>query len=76
MEQQNPDAWVDLKKAIELFHSRADDLISPFHCEHDTLYVSVDPGSFTSAELEQLAEWGFLPGADEPMFYSFRFGSA
>lgn len=69
-----PAAWADLLAALPLLaRGRTNDL-SPYHCEHDQLTVSADPGKFTAAEIAQLDEWGFHH--DGAYFYSFRYGSA
>lgn len=68
------DAWDDLKKAIELFSQHPGSKISPFHCEHDELWVMCDPTEFTEEELEDLKELGFIVSEDS--FMSHRFGSS
>jgi hypothetical protein len=52
----------------------------PFHCEHDVLYVAVDPNLVGEDDLKRLEELGFEPcalgGGEEPdCFQSFRYGS-
>ena len=53
----------------------------PTHCEHDILLVLIDPALVPEREVVRLEELGFYAGeieesADEPCFYSFRFGSS
>lgn len=69
------DAWTDLSKAIELLARHKTNSVSPFHCEHDELYVMSDPEKYTSEELTELDELGFFVNSDDG-FSSFRFGSA
>lgn len=70
-----PEAWADLIKAVTLLARGQTDDISPFHCEHDELWVQADPEKFTPEEIAQLDEWGFFPDSDGG-FKSFRYGSA
>lgn len=72
-----PAAWRDLIQALGLLAKHQNNNVSPFHCEHDTLYVSADPEKFTPDELAQLDAWGFFPD-DEfgEGFRSYRYGSA
>jgi len=72
-----PPAWQDLISALKLLARGQSNDISPFHCEHDELTVMSDPAQFTSEELEQLDTWGFFPSLDdEPVFTSYKYGSA
>ena len=47
----------------------------PTHCEHDVMYVAVNPDLVSDDDLVKLAELGFEeePGSD--MFHSTLFGS-
>ncbi len=52
---------------------------SPFHCEHDVLYVcDVDASKVSPDDLARLEVLGFLVTDEhhEPQLISFRFGSA
>ena len=69
-----PSAWEDLIKGLTTLAQHPDDDISPLHCEHDTLWICADPAAFTSEELADLKELGFIP--DDGGFVSYRFGSA
>ena len=68
------DPWKDLVKAVELLavHKTGE---SPFHCEHDELFVMSDPDKYDADELAQLEEWGFFVNDDDG-FSSYRYGSA
>ncbi len=68
------DAWANLKTAIELLSKHPSDTVSPFHCEHDELWVMSDAEAFTPEEIAQLDELGFF--VDDGGFKSFRYGSA
>lgn len=53
--------------------------ISPTHCEHDALYVCVDPKQVTAEDVKRLEKLHFLTSEDpdfEGCFVSFYFGSA
>lgn len=69
-----PVVWRDLLDALTLLcRGRMDDKV-PLHCSHECLFVRSDADSFTTGELGQLKDWGFMP--DEPgWFYSNRYGS-
>lgn len=47
----------------------------PTHCEHDVMYVMVDPANVTAEDVAELERLGFEADRDEDHFYSFRFGS-
>ncbi len=47
---------------------------SPFHCEHDTLYVMIEPQIVSVEDKAALRELGFIAASDN--FVSHRFGSA
>lgn len=48
----------------------------PFHCEHDTLYVMVDPEKVPEDDLKRLEVLGFRPSNLGGCFESSRYGSA
>jgi len=50
--------------------------VNPTCCEHDVLYVLVNPAQVTAADRDRLSVLGFLADASEHHFYSHRFGSA
>ncbi len=64
----------DLIRALIIFdnYTSAD---YPTHCEHDILYVMVDPTEVSSSHLALLETLGFLPDEENNHFYSYRFGS-
>lgn len=79
--------WDALTEAIQIFKKADPDVHYPFHCEHDILYVLVDPDKVIQEEKDRLKELGFEDGNEpdedgnvsgeyEGMFYSFRFGSS
>jgi hypothetical protein len=48
----------------------------PTHCEHDVMYVSIDPSLVSDEDLASLDELGFTPDhgfAD--VFKSYKFGN-
>lgn len=62
----------DLIKALQIFlkYGNPD---YPTSCNHDELWVDIDPKKVSEEDLEMLKSLGFFP--DESRFYSFRFGS-
>lgn len=65
----------DLIAALTIFRKYTDSL-NPTGCDHDVLYVYVDPLDVTDEDLEQLEKLGFFAEEDDEHFYSYRFGSA
>lgn len=80
----------ELIEALQILFKYAPDLTYPFHCEHDILYVLIDPADVSDEDKKRLKELGFEDGNEsededgeaidnseyEGMFYSFRYGSA
>lgn len=62
----------DLIKALQIF-SKYTESEHPTHCEHDILYVCVNPEEVSSEDLDTLEELSFT--ANEDLFISYRFGS-
>lgn len=62
----------DLIEALTIF-SKYSDTLYPTHCEHDELFVCVNPELVSPEDLKRLEELSFNPQGD--LFYSFRFGS-
>jgi hypothetical protein len=62
----------DLIKALQIFLKYGDPRW-PTHCEHDVLYVMIDPSIISKDDLSTLDEIGFFDNGDH--FESFRFGS-
>ena len=48
----------------------------PTHCEHDALYVCIDPDIVSNEDVATLDVLGFFPDPDSDMFLSFKYGSA
>lgn len=46
---------------------------SPTNCNHDELWVDVDPEIVSADDIKELEELGFIP--DDEGFISYRFGS-
>lgn len=63
----------DLIKALQIF-LKYDNPYAPTHCEHDTLYVMVDPDEVSEEDKERLEELSFHDEGE--YFISYRFGSA
>lgn len=64
----------DLIKALTLLRKYANP-DSPTNCDHDTLFVNIDPGLVSPDDLQQLDELGFFPDSDAEGFMSYKFGS-
>lgn len=62
----------DLIEALAIF-SKYSDTKFPTHCEHDVLYVLVNPGLVSTEDMAKLEELSFKPDGD--IFQSYRFGS-
>lgn len=68
----------DLIAALTIL-SRYTDTKYPTHCEHDVLYVLVDPNLVPEKEKELLGTLGFYSGETDieiDCFYSYKYGSA
>lgn len=48
----------------------------PTICEHDILYVKIDPKTVSKKDILKLEGRGFIPNYELNNFYSHRFGSA
>lgn len=65
----------DLIQALQIFLKYGDPKY-PTHCEHDSLFVGMDPNVVSDEDKKALDELGFFVASDEPEgFTSFRFGS-
>ena len=62
----------DLIKALQIFlkYGNPD---YPTHCEHDCLYIDIDPELVSDEDKIELEELGFDPNGDG--FISYKFGS-
>lgn len=48
----------------------------PTHCEHDVLFVDINPELVSEEDLKKLDEIGFYPSEENPEgFISYKFGS-
>ncbi len=65
----------DLIEALQIM-SKYDKPAYPTHCEHDELFVFVDPSLVTPEDLGKLRKLGFFADEGEQCFKSYRFGSA
>lgn len=63
----------DLIKALIIFRKYTDSQ-SPTHCEHDVLYVMVEPSKVSAEDKKELKKLGFNEDSDN--FQSFKFGSS
>jgi hypothetical protein len=64
----------DLIEALQIMRKYANPKF-PTHCEHDIMYVAVDPNLVSKEDLVKLVELGFDPAFDDNMFYSSLYGS-
>ena len=64
----------ELIRALQLF-AKYGNPIYPTHCEHDVLYVLIEPRLVSDEDKEKLREMGFLVDKDG-CFLSYRYGSA
>ena len=65
----------DLIEALTIF-AKYTDAAYPTCCEHDELYVLVDPAVVTAEDRVRLDALGFTAQERDSNFRSFRFGSA
>lgn len=63
-----------LIKALQILLKYSEDEY-PTHCEHDVLYVCVDPSAVSEEDKKELQSLGFEADEGEQHFYSVRFGS-
>jgi hypothetical protein len=66
----------DLIQALNIFRKYNTDKKYPTGCEHDVLYVYVDPAGVSDEDIKELDKLGFNIDDDIGCFSSFRFGSA
>jgi hypothetical protein len=48
----------------------------PTHCEHDVMYVSIEPKLVSPEDIKELDKLGFIIDTEQNVFKSYRFGSA
>lgn len=65
----------DLLEAFTIF-AKYTSSRHPTCCEHDVLYVLVDPAKVTPDDLARLEALGFVAHEGDSNFQSVRFGSA
>ena len=54
-----------------------DNPLWPFHCEHDVLYINVDPKKVSKEDVKTLDEFGIFPDEEnEDGFMSYAYGSS
>lgn len=65
----------NLIKALQIFlkYGNTD---YPTHCEHDVLYVLIDPNEVSPDDKEELDRLGFCSNPESNNFMSYRYGSA
>ena len=66
----------DLIKALQIFLKYGNPEW-PTHCEHDIMYVNIDPADVNEEDLKSLEKLGFYPEKYDygDCFYSYKFGS-
>ncbi len=64
----------DLIKALQIF-LKYENPNYPTHCEHDELFVNIDPELVSKEDIEELDKLGFFVNEDFGGFSSFKFGS-
>jgi len=66
----------DLIEALSIL-AKYDNPKYPTHCEHDSLYVDIDPERVSKEDIIRLEELGFMVGEEEfeGGFFSYRYGS-
>lgn len=64
----------DLIKALQIFLKYGNKKY-PTSCEHDILYVDVDPNIVSDKDKNTLDELGFFVDDENDCFYSFKYGS-
>lgn len=65
----------DLIEALTIFLKYIPSGASPVTCEHDVMYVCVNPEHVTYSDILRLEELSFHASTTDQNFRSFRFGS-
>lgn len=65
----------DFLEACQIF-LKYGNVVYPFSCEHDILYVFYDGSIMSEEDLARLELLGFDWDENEGHFYSFKYGSA
>ena len=61
-----------LIEALQIFQKYSNPRY-PTHCEHDMLYVCIEPKIVSQEDIDKLKKLGFYD--DKDYFYSFKYGS-
>lgn len=64
----------DLIKALQILFKYGNPK-HPTHCEHDKLYVAIDPSIVSDEDKKELERLGFNECDEFEAFTSYRFGS-
>ena len=64
----------DLIKALQIF-LKYENKMHPTYCEHDVLYVDIDPSVVSDEDKKTLDELGFFVDEENDCFASFKYGS-
>lgn len=64
----------DLIKALQIF-LKYENKMYPIYCEHDILYVDIDPSIVSDEDKETLDGLGFFVYDELDCFASFKYGS-
>lgn len=67
-------ALTELIEALQIF-AKYGNPVSPTHCEHDELWVMIDPDIVSDEDKKILDDKGFF-ASSEGNFLSYRYGSA
>ena len=65
----------DLIEALTIFQKYTGPEDSLTSCEHDVMYVCVDPGTVGEADIARLDVLGFKADRRNQCFQSYRYGS-
>jgi hypothetical protein len=65
----------DLIDALTIFRKYGNPE-SPTHCEHDVMYVQIQPSKVSDEDKTELDRLGFFEYKEYGCFSSYRFGSA
>lgn len=65
----------ELIQALEIAKKYGDP-DSPTHCEHDELWLIIDPALVSKEDKKKLKGLGFFVSKEDKCFKSFRYGSA
>lgn len=64
----------DLIKALQIFLKYGNPR-NPTHCEHDVMFVAIDPADVSEDDKDKLNDLGFYSDDEDGGFKSYRFGS-